>query len=81
MFADYLVDWCSYVNRLCWDSGLLRREVITKKRRQTMKYTAFFYANGNIAITDEKEQIPELQSKGVPILFAEFLESKGYDPP
>ncbi len=48
-----------------------------------MRYTAFFFSNGNIAVTDSKkggEQVPELQQKAIPVLFAEFLESKGYDP-
>lgn len=44
------------------------------------KYTVFFFPNGNIAVTDGKEQIPELQEKSIPGMFAEYLESKGYDP-
>ncbi len=45
-----------------------------------MKYNAMFFRNGTIAVTDNKGQIPELQRKSVPVLFAEFLESKGYNP-
>jgi len=45
-----------------------------------MKYTAFFFQNRNIAVTDKKGQIPNLQRKPVPVMFAEFLEKEGYDP-
>lgn len=45
-----------------------------------MKYDATFFTNGNIAVFCDGEQIPELQEKGVPVMFAKFLESKGYDP-
>ena len=45
-----------------------------------MKYEAFFFANGAIVVTDGKEQVAELQQKAIPVLFAEFVESKGYDP-
>jgi len=45
-----------------------------------MKYTAFFFPNGNIAVTDGENQIPELQRKSVPAMFAEHIESKGYNP-
>ena len=45
------------------------------------KYTAFFFANGNIAVTNKTgEQVPELQRKSTVVLFAEFLEAQGYNP-
>ena len=44
------------------------------------KYEVFFFPNGTIAVTEGENQITELQTKGVPALFAEFVESKGYDP-
>ena len=45
-----------------------------------MKFKVLFFSNGNIAVFDGDEQVPELQQKAVPILFAEFVESKGYNP-
>lgn len=42
--------------------------------------TIFFFANGNTAVCDEDgQQMPELQ-EGWALLFARFLESRGYDP-
>lgn len=45
-----------------------------------MKYEVFFFANGDIIVINSKNQIPELQRKSIPVLFAEYVESKGYDP-
>ena len=39
----------------------------------------YFFPNGNTAVTDNVEQIPELQESWL-LLFAKFLESKGIDP-
>lgn len=42
--------------------------------------TVFIFSNGNVAITDDKgEQIPELQSPWVSMIFDRILES-GRDP-
>lgn len=41
--------------------------------------TVFFFPDGQTAVTDGREQIPELQQSWL-ILFLEFLESKGEDP-
>jgi len=43
-------------------------------------YHAYFFPNGNIAVTEGQKQIPELQRESVPSMFAKFVESKGYDP-
>lgn len=48
-----------------------------------MRYTVLFFSNGNIAVLDNEnggEQVPELQAKAVPVMFAERLEKKGYNP-
>lgn len=42
-------------------------------------YQVYFYPNGNTGVTDGKQQIVELQEAWA-VLFAQFLESKGYDP-
>lgn len=38
-----------------------------------------FFPNGNTAVFENKEQVPELQVSWLN-LFAEFLENKGIDP-
>ncbi len=45
-----------------------------------MKYQVYFFPNGNIAVTDGNEQIPELQSESMVSLFCKHAESKGYNP-
>ena len=45
----------------------------------TKKYEAFFSSNGNVVVNEGRNRVLELK-KDIPILYAEFLEKKGYDP-
>ncbi|MBU2249822.1 MAG: hypothetical protein KKD77_23950 [Gammaproteobacteria bacterium] len=39
----------------------------------------YLFSGGNTVVTDEKEQIPELQESWL-LLYVKFLESKGENP-
>jgi len=57
---------------------LLRQQ---KKLQKNMpkNYSVFFFQNGLTAVTDTKEQVPELQKSWL-LLYVKFLESKGFNP-